>query len=133
MTKRLGKEVLVVEDEPSIGQVFLRVLGGEGFNIDIATNGEIALEMVEQKQYDYCLIDVKTPAMNGLEFYMWLQEQHSTLADQVIFTAGDISFGETQRFLEGFDRPFLLKPFTPDELIARVRETWKETGQWLIH
>jgi CheY-like chemotaxis protein len=85
--------------------------------------------MVQQKQYDYCLIDVKTPAMNGLEFYMWLQEQHSTLANQVIFTTGDISFGETQRFLEESDRPFLPKPFTSDELITRVRETWKETGQ----
>ncbi len=125
----IGKEVLVVEDEPSIGQVFLRVLGGEGFNVDIATNGGIALEMVQQKQYDYCLIDVKTPAMNGLEFYMWLQEQHSALANQVLFTTGDTSFGETQRFLEESDRPFLSKPFTPDELIAKVREAWKETGQ----
>lgn len=125
----IGKEVLVVEDEPSIGQVFLRVLSGEGFNVDIATNGGIALEMVQQKQYDYCLIDVKTPAMNGREFYMWLQEQHSALANQVLFTTGDTSFGETRRFLEESDRPFLPKPFTPDELIAKVRETWKETGQ----
>ncbi len=125
----ISKEVLVVEDEPSIGQVFLRVLNGEGFSVDVAANGEIALEMVTQKQYDYCLIDIKTPAMNGLEFYMWLQEQHSTLADQVIFTTGDISFGETEHFLEKSDRPFLPKPFTPDELIAKVKETWKETGQ----
>ncbi len=124
----IGKEVLVVEDEPSIGQVFLRVLSGEGFNVDIATNGGIALKMVQQKQYDYCLIDVKTPAMNGLEFYMWLQEQHSALANQVLFTTGDTSFGETRRFLEESGRPFLPKPFTPDELIAKVRETWKEAG-----
>ncbi len=125
----IGKEVLVVEDEPSIGQVFLRVLSGEGFNIDIATNGGIALEMVQQKQYDYCLIDIKTPAMNGLEFYMWLQEQHFALANQVLFTTGDTSFGETRRFLEESGRPFLPKPFTPKELIAKVRETWKEAGQ----
>ena len=124
----IGKEVLVVEDEPSIGQIFLRVLSGEGFSIDIAANGEIALEMVGQKQYDYCLIDVKTPAMNGLEFYMWLQEQHSALADRVIFTTGDTSCGDTQRFLEESNQPFLLKPFTPDELVAKVKETWKKAG-----
>lgn len=124
----IGKEVLVVEDEPSIGQVVLRVLGGEGFNVDVATNGEIALEMVKRKQYDYCLLDIKTPAMNGLDFFMWLQEQHSRLADHVIFTTGDISFGETERLPEESDRHFLPKPFTPQELIAKVRETWKETG-----
>ncbi len=125
----ISKEGLAVEDEPAIGQVFLRVLGGEGFNVDIATNEEIALKMVHQTQYDFRPIDVKTPATNGLESYMWLQEQHSTLADQVIFTTGDISFGETEHFLEKSDRPFLPKPFTPDELIAKVKETWKETGQ----
>ncbi|MCH8864005.1 MAG: response regulator [Chloroflexi bacterium] len=124
----IDKEVLAVEDEPSIGQVFLRVLSGEGFNVDTATTGGIALEMVQQKRHDYCLIDVKTPAMNGREFCMFLQKQPSTLGDQVIFATGDISFGETPRFLEESDRPFLPKPFTPDELIAKVRETWKETG-----
>ena len=64
--------------------------------------------------------------MNGKELYQWLKEKHPKVADRVIFTTGDMMGGDTQIFLEQTDRPFLPKPFTPDELKAVVRETLKE-------
>ncbi len=120
------KRILVVEDEPAISQVCLRVLTGEGFEVDIAINGKVAQDMIEEKQYDLCLLDIRTPAMNGKELYQWLQEKHPQLADGVIFTTGDVMGGDTQSFLEQAARPFLPKPFTPDELRAIMRETLKE-------
>ncbi len=120
------KTVLVVEDEPAISQVCLRILTGEGFKVDIAVNGKVAQEMLEKKQYDLCLIDIRTPTMNGKELYQWLKEKHPQLAGGVIFTTGDVMGGDTQSFLEQAGRPFLPKPFTPDELRAIMRDALKE-------
>ena len=123
------KRVLIVEDEASINAVCRRVLTGEGFEVDIAVNGKVAQEMLEKKQYDLCLIDIRLPAMTGKELYQWLKEKHPQLASRVIFTTGDVMGGDTQIFLEQTDRPFLPKPFTPDELIAMARETLRQLGK----
>lgn len=56
-----GKSVLVVEDEPGIAAVCMRILSREGFQVDIAVNGEVALEMWRRKNYDLCLSDIRTP------------------------------------------------------------------------
>ena len=120
------KRVLVVEDEPAINQVCLRVLVSEGFEVDIAVNGKVAQDMLEAKQYDFCLIDIRTPQMNGEELYQWLKKKHPELTRGVIFTTGDVMGGDNQSFLEQAGRLFLPKPFTPDELKAVVREAVKE-------
>ena len=117
-----AKTILVVEDEPAISEVCRRVLTSEGFRVEIAVNGLVAQNMIEKKQYDLCLIDIRTPQMNGKELYQWLKEKHQPLASRVIFTTGDVMGGDTQQFLEQAACPFLPKPFTPDELKAIMRE-----------
>ena len=117
------RRILIVEDEPAICDVCRRVLTSEGFEVDIAVNGKVAQDMLQEKQYDLCLFDIKLPAMGGKELYQWLQEKHPQLAGRVIFTSGDVMDGDTQGFLEQAARPFLPKPFTPDELKTIVRET----------
>ena len=121
-----AKSILVVEDEPAISQVCRRVLTSEGLEVDIAVNGKVAQDMLEKKQYDLCLIDIRTPTMSGKELYQWLKEKHPQLAGGVIFTTGDVMGGDTQSFLEQTARPFLPKPFTPDELKAIMRDALKE-------
>jgi len=64
--------------------------------------------------------------MNGLELFQWLKHKHLEMAKRVIFTTGDVVGGETTSFIERSGRPFLPKPFTPDELKAIVRETLEE-------
>ncbi len=120
------KSILVVEDEPAISEVCRRTLTSEGFEVDIAVNGLVAQDMIEKKQYDFCLIDIRTPKMNGKELYQWIEEKHPQLGRRVIFTTGDVMGGDTQDFLERAARLFLPKPFTPDELRAIVQKALKE-------
>ena len=108
--------VLVVEDEPVISRVCSQALRGEGFEVDIATNGNIAEGMLEKKEYDLILIDIRTPVMNGKQLYQSINDKHPDLTDRVIFTTGDLLSGDTKSFLEQSGRLFLPKPFTPDEL-----------------
>ena len=120
------KTVLVVEDEPTITSVCRRVLIGEGFEVNIADNGKIAQKMIDEEEYDLCLIDVRTPIMGGEELYVWLLQEHPRMAKRVIFTTGDIMGGEVRSLLNQSDRPFLPKPFTPDELRSIVRKATEE-------
>ena len=70
------KRILVVDDEPAICDVCQRVLVTEGFEVDIAANGKVAQGMIEEKQYDLFLFDIKMAIMNGKELYQWLKEKH---------------------------------------------------------
>ena len=123
------KSILIVEDEPAICELCRRVLTGEGFEVDIAVNGKVAQDMIKRKRYDFCLIDIGTPAMNGKELYQWLEEKHPQLAGGVVFTTGDVMGGDTQGFLEQTGRPFLPKPFTPDEIKTIVKETLRHVDK----
>ena len=118
-----AKRILVVEDEPAICQVCRRVLTSEGFEIDTATNGEVAQDRLREKDYDLILIDIRTPVINGKQLYQSIIEKHPRLASRVIFTTGDMVEGNTRRFLEQSGRPYLPKPFNPDELKTIVKET----------
>lgn len=120
------KRVLVVEDEPSICQVCLRILTSEGFEVDIAADGANAQDLLGAKDYDLCLIDIRTPVINGEQLYQWVNEKHPKLLNGVIFTTGDLISRDTKSFLEQAGRPFLAKPFTLDELKTMVRETFKQ-------
>ena len=120
------KRILVIEDEPGIGDLCQRVLTDEGFEADIAVNGKIAQDMIGEKQYDLLLLDIRMPVMTGEEFYQWLEEKHPQLISRVIFTSGSVVSGDTLRFMEQTGRPSLPKPFTPDELRNIINKTVQE-------
>lgn len=124
-----SKQILVVEDEPTIGRVCLQALTEDGVKVDIAVNGSIAERMIEEKKYDVLLIDIRTPVMNGKELYQWINERHPELANQVIFTTGELLGSATEKFVEQSGRPFLPKPFTPDILKTTVKEVIRRTGK----
>ena len=119
-TKR--KCALVIEDEPLISRMCRKTLIAEGFEVDLAANGLIAKEMVTKKKYDLCLSDVRTPEMNGMEFYAYIEKEYPCLTNKVVFTTGDILSGNIALFLQTCNRPFLQKPFLPAELKEIVRK-----------
>lgn len=110
------RTILVVEDEPSISRLCHRALTGKGFEVDTAANGRIAQLMVDKKSYTLCLIDIRTPEMNGIELFSWLGDRYPEMTKRVIFTTGDVLRGNTVHFIKQRDMPFLPKPFTPSEL-----------------
>lgn len=125
MTKPSDRErrSLVVEDEPTIARMCLRALGTEGFEVDVAVDGKEAQTRlcVNGDTYDLCLIDIRTPGMNGIELYQQLKKEGSEMTNRIIFTTGDVINNEIKAFLEETGRPFLPKPFTLDELRSVIK------------
>ena len=122
------KRILLVEDEPTISEVCLRILSKE-FEVGIAVDGSVAKNMVAKKDYDVIIIDIVTPVMDGKQLYQSLVEEHPELVTRVIFTTGDIMGGDTKSFIERSARPLLLKPFTPAELLSMIQQTLCQMGK----
>lgn len=123
MEEVVSKErtVLVVEDEPAIAKVCVRTLSAEGFDVEIAINGQVALNRLNTIMYDFCLVDIRTPKMNGVELYKRLKDNCPEMANRIIFSTGDVISDNIRAFLEETGRPFLAKPFTPEELRSIFR------------
>jgi CheY-like chemotaxis protein len=123
MTRASGREKrgLVVEDEPTIAKVCVRVLGAEGFEVDVAVDGESAQDRLRRNMYDLCLIDIRMPKMGGIELYQQLKVDCPEMTNRVIFTTGDVINDNVKAFLKETGRPFLPKPFAPNELRSVVR------------
>lgn len=125
-SSKLALRILVAEDEQVVAEICQRVLASEGFEVDVAANGKTAQHMARNNRYDLSLIDIKMPIMSGEEFFHWLQEKQPRLASRVVFTTGDVMAQGTDTFLQESGRPFLPKPFTPDELRSLVRQAGVE-------
>jgi DNA-binding response OmpR family regulator len=121
-----AKKALVIEDEPVISQICQRILAGEGFKVSLAADGVEAEDKLQEKDYDLILIDMRTPLISGKQLYQYLYEKYPELVNRVIFTTGDVMDKGIQAFLERSGRPFLTKPFTPDELKTAVRENLRQ-------
>ena len=119
------KRILIVDDEPVIRELCQRVLTEEGFEVDVASDGRIAMVMISEQEYDLYLFDIKMPLMNGKELYEWLQEAYPSSASRVIFTTGSVIGQETDTFLQRSGKPVLRKPFTTEELKAKVTQALK--------
>jgi len=125
-SSKLAPRILVAEDEEAIAEICQRVLASEGFEVDVAANGKTAQHMARNNRYDLSLIDIRMPIMSGVELFHWLQEKQPRLASRVAFTTGDVMTQSTETFLLESGRPFLPKPFTPDELKSLVRQVGME-------
>jgi CheY-like chemotaxis protein len=115
--------ILVVEDEPSVGDFLARVLQRTGHSVQIAANGQEALAMLAGGKPDLIISDVKMPAMRGDQFFTELQVLYPELVSRVIFITGDVADQRTLAFLEESRLPRLVKPFGADELrrvVARM-------------
>ena len=122
------KRILVVEDEPVICEICIKVLNKEGFRVDTVANNKLAEDKIREEKYGLILVDVKTPVMNGKELYQSIIDNFPEKADRVIFTTGDVMAGDTETFIRESGRPFLPKPYTPEELGKIVNETLSQLG-----
>lgn len=110
--------ILIIEDDESIAELEKDYLTINGFVCDIATRGPQGLEMALQKEYNLIIIDVMLPGMDGFEICRNIRETKQT---PVIFlTARGEDIDKIRGLGLGAD-DYMTKPFSPNELVARVK------------
>jgi len=115
------KNLLVVEDETVISAICHRVLSKEGFNVILAGDGRKAIKLLAENKIDLCLLDIRTPGIDGLELYEHIRQTFPELAFKVIFMTGDSLSRNIPEFANEVGCQLLEKPFTTNELISAIR------------
>ena len=121
MNETVKKKILVVEDEPDIRELVRYNLENAGFRVVEAEDGEAALRTVRSEQPALVLLDLMLPEGDGLEICRILRGERETAALPIVMLTAKA--GEVDRVLGlefGAD-DYVTKPFSPRELVARVR------------
>jgi two-component system OmpR family response regulator len=126
MSAQTPNKILVVDDEPNIVDVLSMALRFQGFEVDSAENGERALAAVERFKPQLMVLDVMLPDMDGFEVAERLGAQRGKVP--IIFlTARDATEDKLRGLTTGGD-DYMTKPFSLEELVARIRVILRRTG-----
>jgi two-component system NtrC family sensor kinase len=125
---KASAEVLVVEDEGSLRDVLSETVRELGHQVVEATTGDEALARLRERTYDLVMLDLRLPDVDGQAVWQRALARDPRLAARVVFMTGDIMSAGTQRFLDQTGRPFLIKPFTVEELGRVIGEVLATSG-----
>ena len=113
--------VLVVEDERDVAELIRFNLSKEGYDVVVANNGADGLSQASDMQPDVVLLDVMVPQLNGWEVCRRIKQDADTRNIPVIIVSGRTEEGDRVLGFEVGADDYVTKPFSPRELIARVR------------
>jgi len=124
-----GAKILIVEDEAMVADVVSRYLRRDGFQVLLAADGQAALDIAREQSPDLVLLDLMLPKIDGLEVCRRLRAG-SQVPIIVVTAKGD----ETDRIvgLELGADDYVSKPFSPRELVARVRAVLRRSKPALV-
>jgi two-component system response regulator ResD len=111
--------VLVVDDEPTIGEVVSRYLERAGYDTRVAADGHGALTAAEEDEPDLVILDLMLPGIDGLEVMRRLRDRSRDRTAIILLTARGEESDRVVGLRLGAD-DYVVKPFSPAELIARV-------------
>ena len=119
--------ILVVEDERDLNRILTKTLSAEGCSVDACFDGLEALDYLSGASYDVIVLDRMMPRMDGMELLSRLRAQGDETP--VIFLTAKDAVSERVRGLDAGADDYLVKPFSFDELMARIRVvTRKHSG-----
>ncbi len=118
-------KILLAEDDSNLGNLLSTFLKAKNFDVTLCINGEIALERFKSQVYDFVILDVMMPIMDGFSVAKEIREtDHET---PILFlTAKSMQDDKLKGFSSGAD-DYMTKPFNMEELLARVNAVLKRT------
>jgi two-component system response regulator MprA len=122
----MAERILVVEDEARIASLISRGLRLEGYQVDVAPNGETALDKAFSTPPDLIILDVMLPDFDGLEVCRQLRA--SGAEEPVLMLTAKDAIPDRVAGLDAGADDYLVKPFAFDELLARIRALFRRTA-----
>lgn len=121
-----GKTILVVEDEASIAEVVSLYLKRAGYSVQIAPDGKQAMTILEKQLPDFVIMDLMLPEVDGLSLTRWLRDRSDVPI--IMLTARREEIDRIAGLEMGAD-DYVVKPFSPQELVSRVRAVMRRLGR----
>ncbi|KPJ57146.1 hypothetical protein AMJ49_02510 [Parcubacteria bacterium DG_74_2] len=120
------KKILLIEDDPFIIDIYSTKLKETGFEVDITTNGEDALEKIKEKP-DLILLDIVLPGMDGWEILRKIKEDKRLKSIPVVVLSNLGQKAEVEKSLQMGAEKYLVKSnYTPSEVVEQVKECLKK-------
>ncbi len=120
MSQAKRPRILVIDDEPLIGCLIVRVLG-RGYDVATVVHGQQGLDVLAaDDKFDLVLCDLMMPGLTGMDVHAALAQRGSRQAATMIFLTGGAFVGHAGEFLARVPNPCLEKPFLAEELRAAV-------------
>lgn len=120
------EKILIVDDENGIRDIIKQYLEFEGYSFGEATNGQQAVEMFFKDNYDLVVMDVMMPFVDGITALRMIREKSDKPV--ILLTAKGEEYDKVFGFDLGAD-DYIVKPFSPKELMARIRAVLKRTAK----
>ena len=125
-TRPMGR-VLVVEDDPSVQKALKRLFETEGYAVEVQANGQSALESFQASPPAVIILDLRLPKLSGSDLCKEVKAQAPALPIVVLSATSDVS--DKVLLLELGADDYVTKPFSPRELLARVRAALRHTSR----
>jgi DNA-binding response OmpR family regulator len=122
--RALGR-ILVVEDDPAVQKALKRLFESEGFTVEVQADGKSALDSFQSSSPAAVVLDLRLPRISGRDLCKEIKAQAPTLPIVVLSAASDVS--DKVLLLELGADDYVTKPFSPRELLARVRAALRHT------
>lgn len=127
INKEFFMRVLLIEDEEGLSQALTAIFTKNRIGIDAVLNGKDGLKYAESQIYDAIILDIMLPGIDGITILKTLRENHNNVPVILLTAKDDISDKITG--LDAGADDYLTKPFSTDELLARVRALTRRKGE----
>lgn len=121
-----AKNILIVEDEASIAEVVTLYLKRAGYGVQVASDWKKAMNLFERGQIDFVILDIMLPEVDGLALTRWLRDRSDVPI--IMLTARREEMDRIVGLEIGAD-DYVVKPFSPQELVSRVRAVMRRLGR----
>lgn len=119
--------ILIAEDQKDLNKILMKKLTAEGYSVDTAFDGEEALDFIRMADYDGMILDINMPKKNGLEVVETIRKNGNYTP--VLFLTARDSIEDKVTGLDIGANDYLVKPFSFEELMARVRALTRKTAE----
>jgi DNA-binding response OmpR family regulator len=127
--RRMQMKLLLVDDEVRLVEALAHTLKKHGYVVDFATDGDIAWEMASSDEYDLIILDRMLPGRDGLSILRDLRTQG--ISTPILFLTARDTFQDRVEGLDAGADDYLVKPFSKDEFLARIRALLRRRGKEL--
>jgi two-component system, OmpR family, copper resistance phosphate regulon response regulator CusR len=118
-------QILIVEDEPRIAAFLEKGLQKHGYQTTMATNGEEAIQLVQQRQFDLMLLDLGLPVKDGWAVLRELRQMDEQNVPEVIILTARADDSDFHTSLQLGAKDYLTKPFRFNDLLSRISTVLK--------
>lgn len=120
---KLGKRILIVDDEPHILRTLEDLLAAEGYIIYKASDGKKAVEQAEAVLPDLVILDVMMPKMDGFEVLKRLKKNESTMDIPIIMLTVKSTVQDVEQGIKLYAEKYISKPFNSESLIKEIEKS----------